>query len=77
MSRRISSLRNTFNTFNRASPVFAEFRVPRPLRGKITLQECLRALLRLGGLKRRSELKLDEQNLYARSLRIAIDGGAR
>jgi hypothetical protein len=44
---------------------------------KITLQECLRALLRLGGLKRRSELRLDEQNLYARSLRIAIDGGAR
>jgi cytochrome P450 len=44
---------------------------------EVTLQESLRALLRLGGLERRSELELDEQNLYARSLRIAVAGGAR
>jgi cytochrome P450 len=44
---------------------------------EITLQESLRALLRLGRLERRSELELDEQNLYTRSLRIAVDGTAR
>jgi cytochrome P450 len=44
---------------------------------EITLQESLRALLRLGTLERRSELELDEQNLYARSLRIAVGGTAR
>jgi cytochrome P450 len=44
---------------------------------EVTLQESLRALLRLGGLERRSGLELDEQNLYARSLRIAVAGGSR
>ena len=44
---------------------------------EITLQESVRALLRLGRLQRRSQLELDEQNLYARSLRIAVDGGRR
>lgn len=37
---------------------------------EITMQESLRAMLRLGSLERRSELKMDEQNLYAVSLKI-------
>ena len=44
---------------------------------EITLQESLRAVLRLGELQRRSELELDEQGLYARSLRIGVGGGPR
>ena len=34
-------------------------------------------MLRLGTLQRRTELELDEHNLYARSLRIGIGGGPR
>ncbi len=44
---------------------------------EITLQESLRAVLRLGRLQRRTELELDEHNLYARSLRIGVGGGPR
>lgn len=39
---------------------------------EITMRESLRALLRLGTLERRSELELDEQQLYAASLRLAF-----
>jgi cytochrome P450 len=39
---------------------------------EITMQESLRAMLRLGSLERRSELKMDEQNLYAVSLKIGF-----
>ncbi len=39
---------------------------------EITMQESLRAMLRLGSLERRSELKMDEQNLYAISLKIGF-----
>lgn len=39
---------------------------------EITMQESLRAMLRLGPLKRRSELEMDEQNLYAVSLKIGF-----
>lgn len=39
---------------------------------EITLQESLRAMLRLGQLKRLSELQMDEQNLYAVSLRVGF-----
>jgi cytochrome P450 len=44
---------------------------------EVTLQESLRAVLRLGALERRSGLELDEQNLYARSLRIGFAGSPR
>ena len=36
------------------------------------MQESARALLRLGGLARLSELEMDEQNLYAVRLRIGV-----
>jgi cytochrome P450 len=39
---------------------------------EITMRESLRALLRLGQLARRSELKMDEQNLYPESLRVGF-----
>jgi cytochrome P450 len=39
---------------------------------ELTMRESLRAILRLGRLERRSELKMDEQNLYAVSLKIAF-----
>jgi cytochrome P450 len=39
---------------------------------EITMQESLRAMLRLGHLERRSELRMDDQNLYAKSLRIGF-----
>jgi cytochrome P450 len=39
---------------------------------EITMQESLRAMLRLGSWERRSALKMDEQNLYALSLKIAF-----
>jgi cytochrome P450 len=39
---------------------------------EITMRESLRGLLRLGQLARRSELKMDEQNLYPESLRIGF-----
>jgi cytochrome P450 len=39
---------------------------------EITMQESARALLRLGGLARLSELEMDEQNLYAVRLRIGV-----
>jgi len=39
---------------------------------EITMQETLRAMLRLGQLERRSKLQMDEQNLYAVSLRIGF-----
>ena len=42
---------------------------------EITMRESLRALLRLGDLERRSPLEMDEENLYAVSLRIGFDGG--
>ena len=42
---------------------------------EITMRESLRALLRLGGLERRSQLEMDEENLYAVSLRVGFDGG--
>ena len=44
---------------------------------EITMQESARALLRLGALARCSELEMDEQNLYAASLRIGLAGGRR
>ncbi len=40
---------------------------------EITLQESLRAVLRLAPLQRRSRLELDEQGLYAHSLRIGVE----
>lgn len=39
---------------------------------EITMRESLRALLRLGRLARRSELKMDEQNLYPEGLRVGF-----
>jgi cytochrome P450 len=39
---------------------------------EITLQETLRAMLRLGDLERRGNLRMDEQNLYAVSLRVGF-----
>jgi len=39
---------------------------------ELTMRESLRALLRLGRLKRRTELKMDEQNLYSVSLRVGF-----
>ncbi len=39
---------------------------------EITMQESTRALLRLGGLTRFSDLEMDEQNLYAVCLRIGV-----
>lgn len=39
---------------------------------EITMQESLRAMLRLGSLERRSELEMDEENLYAVSLKIGF-----
>ncbi|MGH6635395.1 MAG: cytochrome P450 [Gammaproteobacteria bacterium] len=39
---------------------------------EITMRESLRALLRLGQLARRSELKMDEQNLYPEGLRVGF-----
>jgi cytochrome P450 len=39
---------------------------------EITLQETLRAILRLGDLERRGNLRMDEQNLYAVSLRVGF-----
>ena len=42
---------------------------------EITMRESLRALLRLGGLERRSQLEMDEENLYAVSLRVGFDRG--
>jgi cytochrome P450 len=41
---------------------------------ELTMRESLRALLRLGLLERRSELEMDEQGLYAVSLRVALGG---
>jgi cytochrome P450 len=42
---------------------------------ELTMRESLRALLRLGSLERRSELEMDEQGLYAVTLRVAFSGG--
>jgi cytochrome P450 len=39
---------------------------------EITMQESLRAMLRLGHLERRSKLQMDAQNLYAVSLRVGF-----
>jgi cytochrome P450 len=39
---------------------------------ELTMRECLRALLRLGRLERRSALEMDDQLLYASSLRIGF-----
>ncbi len=39
---------------------------------EITMRESLRALLRLGRLQRRSALEMDEQGLYAASLRVGF-----
>ncbi|WP_434113150.1 cytochrome P450 [Methylocaldum sp. GT1TLB] len=39
---------------------------------EITMRESLRAMLRLGSLERRGSLEMDEQNLYAMSLRIGF-----
>jgi cytochrome P450 len=39
---------------------------------EITMRESLRALLRLGHLERRSALEMDEQGLYAVSLRVGF-----
>jgi len=39
---------------------------------EITMRESLRALLRLGQLERRSALEMDEQGLYAVSLRVGF-----
>lgn len=39
---------------------------------EITMQESLRAMLRLGSLERCSELEMDEQNLYAMSLQVGF-----
>jgi cytochrome P450 len=39
---------------------------------EITMRESLRAMLRLGRLERRGELKMDAQNLYAESLKIGV-----
>jgi cytochrome P450 len=39
---------------------------------EVTMQESARALLRLGGWARLSELEMDEQNLYAVRLRIGV-----
>ena len=44
---------------------------------EITMAESLRALLRLGRLERRSPLVMDENGLYAVSLRLAFPGGSR
>jgi cytochrome P450 len=44
---------------------------------EICLTESLRALLRLGNLERRTELEMDEQNLYAVRLRIGFAAGSR
>jgi cytochrome P450 len=41
---------------------------------EITMYESLRALLRLGRLERRSPLQMDENQLYAVSLRLAFEG---
>jgi len=40
---------------------------------EITMRESLRALLRLGRLRRLSALEMDEQGLYAVSLRVGFD----
>jgi cytochrome P450 len=40
---------------------------------ELTLRESLRALLRLGPLERLSQLEMDDQNLYAVSLRVGFD----
>ena len=42
---------------------------------ELTMRESLRALLRLGPLERRGELEMDEQGLYAISLRVGIADG--
>lgn len=39
---------------------------------ELTMRESLRALLRLGALERRSALEMDEQQLYAASLRVGF-----
>ncbi len=39
---------------------------------ELTMRESLRALLRLGRLERRGELEMDEQGLYAVSLRVGF-----
>ena len=44
---------------------------------EITMSESLRALLRLGRLERRGPLVMDDNGLYAVSLRLAFSGGSR
>jgi cytochrome P450 len=44
---------------------------------ELTMRESLRAVLRLGNLERRSELEMDDQGLYAVSLRVGFSDGAR
>jgi cytochrome P450 len=39
---------------------------------EITMCESLRAVLRLGEITRQSELRMDQQNLYAESLRVGF-----
>jgi hypothetical protein len=44
---------------------------------ELTMRESLRAMLRLGELERRSALEMDEQGLYAVSLRVGFTDGER
>jgi cytochrome P450 len=39
---------------------------------ELTMRESLRALLRLGDVERRSTLEMDEEQLYASSLRVGL-----
>jgi cytochrome P450 len=41
---------------------------------ELTMRESLRAVLRLGDLERRGSLEMDEQGLYAVSLRVGFSG---